>query len=679
VEEKRCDMKRTAILTMILVIFVISNLFAQEKRGVEYQDFLEQKFSSRSQPAELSTLSEGDLLSDGYARIGEIEVEHVIDRYFFTDKGKDHEKITHPLDLTSDLLSEAARKGGDIVVLTSKEIKITRQIRKKGKCLYWATMRSYQFVYNAQTQNYVYKWVPFRYCALYEELEGEEIASFSKGIVWRREPDLAELQRIGWELITAAREGSVEHLRELLQQGVNIESMFDGRLALSVAAENGHIDAVKFLIERGADINAIDELGTALHRAASRNRLDMVRFLISKGADVNISDTIVKGSLNSGTPLFDAAEIGSVEIIKELLAHGANADEKTEDGVTPLMMAVASGNIEAVRTLLDAGAKVNAKSEELVMSATFVMNFTPLAIAAVSNNMDMVIELLKRGATTYENVAGYKNVEDLPQLTPRMRHFLQGYINGAYGFVNKDGKLVAEPEFRFATNFSEGLASVKYRNGKWGYIDRTGAFVIEPKFDDARRFSEGLAGVQEGDKWGYINKSGNWIVEPLMSDVREFSEGLAAVELKDIKWCYIDKNGQVVLPPKYDSASSFQEGLAVVSIKEKSRLMDKSGNFVTGQLETLVSFYEGLANAGSGGKFGYLDKSGKWAIKPQFPIISRFSEGLAAMRVGKKMKDWKYGYIDKSGNWVIEPQFEDAGPFSDGLARVKIKKAGDEW
>ena len=40
--------------------------------------------------------------------------------------------------------------------------------------------------------------------------------------------------------------------------------------------------------------------------------------------------------------------------------------------------------------------------------------------------------------------------------------------------------------------FSEGLACIKV-NDKYGYIDKTGKFVIEPQFDFAQNFSDGLA------------------------------------------------------------------------------------------------------------------------------------------------------------------------------------------
>ena len=58
-----------------------------------------------------------------------------------------------------------------------------------------------------------------------------------------------------------------------------------------------------------------------------------------------------------------------------------------------------------------------------------------------------------------------------------------------------------------------GLLSIK-KDGKWGYMDKTGKVVIEPQFDGVRLFSEGLANVWIGDKEGYIDKTGKIVINP---------------------------------------------------------------------------------------------------------------------------------------------------------------------
>jgi hypothetical protein len=94
-----------------------------------------------------------------------------------------------------------------------------------------------------------------------------------------------------------------------------------------------------------------------------------------------------------------------------------------------------------------------------------------------------------------------------------------GVSNGKgtkYGFIDKKGNYVIKPRFDGAGSFSEGLAEVKI-DGKWGYINKTGKMVIEPnsQFRKAFGFSNGLAIVYiSNDDFAYIDKTGKYIWKP---------------------------------------------------------------------------------------------------------------------------------------------------------------------
>ncbi|EGT3377094.1 WG repeat-containing protein [Campylobacter coli] len=123
-------------------------------------------------------------------------------------------------------------------------------------------------------------------------------------------------------------------------------------------------------------------------------------------------------------------------------------------------------------------------------------------------------------------------------------------IDGQWSFLDKNGEIIAKPEFDDIWSFWEGLAGVRL-NGKYGFIDRSGKIVIEPKFDDIWSFWEGLAGVGLNGKYGFIDRSGKIVIEPKFDGVGNFSEGLAGVELNG-KWGFIDKSGKIVIEPKFD-------------------------------------------------------------------------------------------------------------------------------
>ena len=65
------------------------------------------------------------------------------------------------------------------------------------------------------------------------------------------------------------------------------------------------------------------------------------------------------------TPLSLAASGGYTNIIKLLLAHGAEINSRTGSklGISPLMLAAMNGHTAAVKLLLDMGSDINAQIE----------------------------------------------------------------------------------------------------------------------------------------------------------------------------------------------------------------------------------------------------------------------------------------------------------------------------
>ena len=80
-----------------------------------------------------------------------------------------------------------------------------------------------------------------------------------------------------------------------------------------------------------------------------------------------------------------------------------------------------------------------------------------------------------------------------------------------WGYIDKSGTIVINPQFRHASVFFEDLAAASPDGKKFGYIDKSGNFVMNPQFDETRPFSEGLAAVVIGPKLGFVDKLGSWL------------------------------------------------------------------------------------------------------------------------------------------------------------------------
>ena len=53
------------------------------------------------------------------------------------------------------------------------------------------------------------------------------------------------------------------------------------------------------------------------------------------------------------------------------------------------------------------------------------------------------------------------------------------------------------------------------QNSKWGFINKNGEIIVEPEYDFVTEFNElGFAGIQKDGKWGSININGEVVIEP---------------------------------------------------------------------------------------------------------------------------------------------------------------------
>ncbi len=154
-------------------------------------------------------------------------------------------------------------------------------------------------------------------------------------------------------LLFAAREGDLESGQALVNAGANLNlGDPDGVTPLIEAIVNFHFDFAAFLLDRGADPNACDGNGRSPLYAA---------------VDMHTLDTSTRPNI------WPADKLDSVDVIKALLAHGANpnaqliaflpprgpldvADYTMAAGATPFLRAAKSDDLEVMRLLLDHGA-----------------------------------------------------------------------------------------------------------------------------------------------------------------------------------------------------------------------------------------------------------------------------------------------------------------------------------
>ncbi|KAK2737404.1 hypothetical protein FQN55_001142 [Onygenales sp. PD_40] len=238
-------------------------------------------------------------------------------------------------------------------------------------------------------------------------------------------------------LDVATMQGHVHVARFLLEREVFKEDPLVLQRALGSAAGVGQMEILQLLLDRGVAVNSVDHKKcTPLYRATATGQVDALTYLVNRGADINAKNTpsaqtcvfgavlhqqpaILTRLLELGadpnipnnktlTPLHWAAEAKYTEMVRALLAHGADPTAQItlaesegplagQQGRTPLHLAAVLGHVDVIQILLDKGADINSAATD---------GFTPLAIAAMFDKLDAVKVLVKRGADVNMPTAG---------------------------------------------------------------------------------------------------------------------------------------------------------------------------------------------------------------------------------------------------------------------------------
>ncbi len=141
----------------------------------------------------------------------------------------------------------------------------------------------------------------------------------------------------------AALNGDAKRVIELLDTGTNVNAPDqEGHTALMFAAFNGHTEIVLALIDSNAVVDRRDLQGrTALLYASTGPFPETVKVRLEKGAEPNIVD-----SDEHFSPLMHAAAEGNLDVVKLLVANGADLSLTDVDHDNAESFARQAGHLE---------------------------------------------------------------------------------------------------------------------------------------------------------------------------------------------------------------------------------------------------------------------------------------------------------------------------------------------
>lgn len=239
-----------------------------------------------------------------------------------------------------------------------------------------------------------------------------------------------------------------------------------------------------------------------------------------------------------------------------------------------------------------------------------------------------------------------------------------------WNFIHGDGSIASDEEFDYIGEFSEEGLGVVRQKDKWGYVSLQGKIVINPQFEGAQNFSGGLAAVKQQGKWGFIDAHGIVKITPQFTEVYSgFSEGLAAVQSADGKG-YIDKHGNLLIPRDSRYIGPFKRGVA--EIREVKKKLNVWSSLAYGASIALGGIGLPPKNAlKSNEKRGFINRQGEEVVSTTYDEVLPFTDDMALVR-----KDKKWGAVSKDGKNIIRPTYLSMRPFGGGMAAAYT---GNGW
>ena len=172
------------------------------------------------------------------------------------------------------------------------------------------------------------------------------------------------------EFLKAVEIRDIKKAQKLLAEGADINSTNkEGYNALMIAFEKEDSKMAQILLKKNINIQAKNDKGdTALHIATQKGYENFINLLVKKGADINAKnkkgDTPFIIAFNSIIAVRNIKNKKYFRIPNFFLSKKPDIiNSKGRQGWTPLMVAVMANNIELVKWLLNHGADTKSKDK----------------------------------------------------------------------------------------------------------------------------------------------------------------------------------------------------------------------------------------------------------------------------------------------------------------------------
>lgn len=127
--------------------------------------------------------------------------------------------------------------------------------------------------------------------------------------------------------------------------------------------DESHFSSIELLLNNRADVNSQEDDGvTPLHCLVRKGNVKVIQLLLDFGADFKIEDN--DGEIPLGSAIGQNSNVEVVKFLMDLSSMDINSELGNSLKWTPLQLACMSANLEIVRYLVKNGANANAMGSD---------------------------------------------------------------------------------------------------------------------------------------------------------------------------------------------------------------------------------------------------------------------------------------------------------------------------
>ena len=255
-------------------------------------------------------------------------------------------------------------------------------------------------------------------------------------------------------------------------------------------------------------------------------------------------------------------------------------------------------------------------------------------------------------------------------------------VSKLYGYRDTSFKFAIPCSWEDALEFHEGLAAVK-KDGLYGFIDKTGSLVIQPQFASVPYgFSGGLAAVAAKKNYLTFSDFSYKQLEAAKGGLGGNGYDLDTASY-GLRYGYIDKTGAWKISPKFYKADPFSRGVAKINEDSKADpaihrycLINSSGRYLKGSealtTKTSMDFRKGAQTLYSNTK-----NKENWLSYVPDGLRMKAKEGRGVIIPGLYSTGTQFDCVIKSGSPKLAENsvyVDMQGGFGDICAQIAFEE-----